>query len=87
MRYLNRTNAVQKLLNSGGQWVSVKWKTNAGKVRKLNGKMSKVTTNRKNQDKIYGYLTMYDSQKKAPRRVNTRTITEIAVQKKHYKVR
>jgi len=87
MRTLNRTNAVYKLLNSGGQFVSVTWKTNGGKKRKLNGKMSKITSKRKNQDKIYGYLSMYDNQKKGHRRVNTRTITEIAVQKQHYKIK
>jgi hypothetical protein len=84
---LNRTNAVYKLLNSGGKWVSVVWQTNTGQVRKLNGKLSKVTKKRKNQDKIYGYLTMYDSHKQGFRRVNTRTITEIAVQKKRYKIK
>jgi len=87
MKSLNRTNAVQKLLNSGGRFVSVVWKTKTGKVRKLNGKMSAVTTKRKNQDKIHGYLTMFDSRKKGHRRVDTRTITEIAVQRQHYKVR
>lgn len=87
MRKLNKTEAVYKILNSGGKMFSIKWKTNGGQERKLNGKLSAISSTRKNQDKIFGYLTLYDVHKKSFKRINTRSITELLMQKKRYKIK
>lgn len=84
---ISRSTAVYKILNSKGRMFSVKWKTNAGRDKKLNGKLSKVSSDRLNQDKIFGYVTVWNNQKKQHRRVNTRTITELRIDKKKYRVR
>jgi len=87
MLRINRTKAVYKILNSEGRMFSVSWKTQGGKERKLNGKLPKVTNKRKNQDKIFGYLTLFDVHTKTHKRVNTRTIRELSIGKQTFHVR
>lgn len=86
MKRISRTKAVYSMLNSKGQMFSVKWKTNSGQERSLNGKISKVPETRKNQDKIFGYLTLFNVSTRQHRRVNTRTITELHINKLKYRV-
>lgn len=83
---ISRTKAVYSMLNSKGQMFSVKWKTNSGQERKLNGKMSRIPKTRKDQDKIFGYLTLFNVSTKQHKRVNTRTITELNINKTKYRV-
>lgn len=87
MKKVSRSSAVQEILNSGGRMFTVSWVSVAGKQRKINGKFTKPCTKRRNQDKIFGYLTIYDHRNHSYKRVNTRTINELHINGNKLKVR
>lgn len=84
---ITRENAVKHMLNSGGRMFSVVWESKNGMERKINGKFIMPPSKRHNQDKIFGYVTVYNPHKAKYRRVNTRTIKELAINKKKYKIK
>ena len=83
---ITRENAVRKILNSSGRFFTVTWQLKK-ETKKLNGKFTFPPTARRNQDKIYGYLTVFDVHAKQYRRVDTRKITSLNTKGVSYKVR
>jgi len=84
---ITREQAVQKILHSHGRIFSVSWTTRKGQARKLNGNFRQTGEKRLVQDKIYGYLTIYDPRQKHFRRIDTRTINRLAIDKEQYTVK
>ena len=84
---ISRENAVRKILNSNGKMFTVSWTKKNGELRKLNGKFVRRSGDRRNQDKIFGYLTVFDPHNGGTRRVDTRNIKELAIEKQRFLVR
>jgi hypothetical protein len=85
---VNRTDVVKEILASQGRMFTVTWKTKGGKTRTLNGKLARRPERRKSQDKIYGYITVMTSGGGGEfRRIDTRTISQLSINQRVFRVR
>jgi len=84
---ISREKAVQEILHSKGRMFSVSWKTKSGKDRKLNGKFVRMPDHRRNQDKIFGLITVCESRSRKLKRVDSRTIHSLSINHQRYAVR
>lgn len=84
---ISREKAVQFILGSRGRMFSVGWKTKSGKDRHLNGKFIRMSDSRRNQDKIFGLITVCESRSKNFKRVDSRTINSLSIDHQRFMVR
>lgn len=88
MRSISREKAVQHILASKGRIFSVEWLTQkTSKRRKMTGRFVPPTRTRQNQDKIFGYVTIRSVDGKQIRRVDTRSISQLNINKQKLTVR